>query len=1492
MKFQRFVTGRGNRGYGFRAVTEKYPSCAYLKVRESDTGEKGSPVLELMTTAYGQIGAIASYHIGGAHAYGYTDVLFPKVEKTAEGEILFDNPGRLLYLEHMSLNAFLALSDQGDYVVLPEEADMVLPELPEPARYFQLDDDVLADLVADVWYTSYQRLSASNKVKQSSVVIQVTDSINKDETLDIGRSFFCHTLLPALPQPLRRIVSVSIGAQIDDAIDANGGAAAVIIPLPTKSVQATGVYNLSGETVTHTPINPVKRQDAWRKFGKAILRAARGGSSKDYERRLDVFFAIGKKLSGTQISADFGYANAIYNAHDVAEMILQNERNFSTQGSEKSQGLFDKFVWNTLTQKRNELEILGRKDIRESYLPLERDAIAALLGNEQLEISTRYEALFEMAFTVAEEAEPSALREEVIDMYDRLLIRNDEAKRLFVAQLRHTALFANQRSRALRLACEALNELQDVGSDGEEALELFAACGKEEAQCVTKYVVSRMQRGVPIGAYVRFRAVQYGCALDEAVLGRVTSKEQFEKALDGQGEITDFVAYINTPCAQTALSASELGRRYAESFCKHIKNVTLSGNKRCCNCIGQIVGIFRQLGPNAAQSLQEALCTCVDAADRIINEEEATLLASVLCEIGENAQPLQEAIYRQFERRLAQRLSSAAMDLNATLIPRSFTICIGEEKTQVQANLREKMVDAVKARVIENRELLSGSLGTVQQAFDAVHAGDSDACMEALCECISARKQILTMGDVRAIVPVLCAGGEKLGLARQMKDSLSALFGTYIEEIVSSEGRMLEQPWVSCLDEAYACEMQKILGQEIAAKIMTYADANRGELSSRYLRILELHEKFESAKGKHVQAAVDAYCGMLDGRLEGSMQGRLLTQNDIGYLTENLFKQIDASQTNRIIETLNKLFKREIPWLVENEEDRQVWIGCLNVSAIGEAFRSTAFDTIDGYFKENRLQFHEQPEKTVRFMEVFGCDGRRKLGYWINLLEFRIEQAGNEQLLTEAYDHCFSDDMAQAVDRNAIKVLLNAFQIELPWLIRCGELGVWKKVGQKIPNAMRQELEAEERKLYAQELQKKSELSEGELKRLLGIAEELDMFAVAVRFAIERIGERRFTENGLMSSEEHQELEKAVVALKDSGIEEAYLALLGHAPEKTWNEEKLRKQMAEIRCHYYPFLTMETVKTCLHYDEWRAQLTEDILKSLEEMTRSSANSKEAFSALYNADARWLSVCRTPRCVNFKAIQTVIPDRNVLEDACSGAAKAIIAKLHPSLLLEHPRNGVANWYSDLIDRIVSEHVGENMGSLIEECETPEEVKHALEIIGKSSAPEAVALNFVLDYQRDGKLEQLLTEIRSCRPIIDLLKKTVFGRERSLWKNWYPMPKAELVVLSAVCYLEDKDGDWSSFFSEILSGTSTEKSAGSRGEDTIQMVIFASRIMNTCGMETLTKEMSNKLGMSPDSHCQALRNDKRNYRSLKPLRDKRAWETIGADSGVFSFLFEKD
>ena len=87
MKFQRYMTGRGNRGYGFKASTAMHPQTSYTAaVRESDTGATEIPVLEILTTQYGELGAVASFHAQEGRASGYMDILFPAAKDEQDPE--------------------------------------------------------------------------------------------------------------------------------------------------------------------------------------------------------------------------------------------------------------------------------------------------------------------------------------------------------------------------------------------------------------------------------------------------------------------------------------------------------------------------------------------------------------------------------------------------------------------------------------------------------------------------------------------------------------------------------------------------------------------------------------------------------------------------------------------------------------------------------------------------------------------------------------------------------------------------------------------------------------------------------------------------------------------------------------------------------------------------------------------------------------------------------------------------------------------------------------------------------------------------------------------------------------------------------------------------------------------------------------------------------------------------------------------------------------
>ncbi len=383
MKAYPLIVGRGKyAGYAFTATAPNAPfSATWIGGhRASDTLEH-RPILEMQCVKYGQPVLISSQWVVEGRPFGYTEYLELKLpDSSGELERYLEAPGRMLYLDFMDAATFLSLDrENGSGHETLDVMEVTLPE-PDSCEPPELPEDMLAALLADVWYNSFRKLLGNS---YTPLRLELAMQMQGAATLDTGRAFLNKALLPLLPPSVRHTVSVSIGSFYDSGIKLSGSAA-LIISLPDGrdfSMKGgyhpgAGSYQMLGDT-------------QWRDLGQAL--------KNDREGHLSYYWKLHSAKPYTLLAADFEVAWLLFHAHRLIHAQPLTAR-------ELSEALKD---WQRLDQ------VIGQSypgiDARERRMllaPLETDLIGAWarLEEKSLVQPGTYEMPARKAFSLVQEA--------------------------------------------------------------------------------------------------------------------------------------------------------------------------------------------------------------------------------------------------------------------------------------------------------------------------------------------------------------------------------------------------------------------------------------------------------------------------------------------------------------------------------------------------------------------------------------------------------------------------------------------------------------------------------------------------------------------------------------------------------------------------------------------------------------------------------------------------------------------------------------------------------------------------------------------------------------------------------------------------------------------------------------------------------------------------------------------------------------------------------
>lgn len=1524
MLFQRFMTGRGNLGYGFRAQTSKVPITPFMKLRAADTGDTNRFLLEILTTKYHQI-AVAGSCFDREQSNGYTDILFADPNGGKEWQDILDNPGLLLYLPHISKADFLETSNKGKAVALGVGVEMGIPKVTHNYdQRFHVDEDVLTDLVADVWYAASMRLTASERPGDwPSVNICLTEEAERDDTLDIGREFYCNVLMPALPRALRSIVSVSIGGRYGDVSNAtNGGAAAVLITLPDeKNELLPGTYVLTSSSTRHQSLNPFQDTKGWHNFGRAVLKYAKAGiaGTENEEAYLNDFFAVAELINSKEeyqelryLTANWPYAFLLFNGHMGCEAALQRIGEFDDSVSlEDIQATFEENIWESAdTALLTELGF-PEKEARNCYVWLEQHMLDAMRGNTRIQVTQeRYVELARRAFTL-DQVEKEAHRQALQQKYDELLLcgtaqdDNNAFEMLLelMAYPEFNALFSSQRMRLASLMERALEVYDAIPSDEYMMiLAEYAKRGDEERNLVTEYAMDLLERNVEYSRLKVFRSVQRGDVLDHAVVESFREDAKVQQCMEAEFR-ADINRYAQAAPAACAMPEAKIKAALADVISGYVKENTYAYR----NQLEQVNRAFDDIGMEKSTVAMDTLTECLRNEEQPFCDADVPYAVAVLgAEDPACAERMLGTLSELFEKALPDMFEQGRRTVSTThmVLDRCWCDCVRLAAGDMREKLQNQLAECTRDYVTQERESMRYQMPNVVQAFKdlGLDNGRSNEA-QALCECMEVTGEAFTEQDANVVLPVLRSAEPE---AQRMAAAVLKTFTDSVPLMVKEESNPEDYPWKKCIREKKPSEAQQQLAQDMRECLWQYADQKPEALVSRLGRLMDLFKAYGCTDAEQTTAIC---CKVFKSQTKKLDEEAILNEQDVKVVHGLDLKNVSDTGKEALAEVLHELYVKKLPVMGKDGEVCARWCSCLKNKYLGELLKAKSQQTFAEYVDKCNADVRGEAaeDRLSEFLNVVDSlewqrvDAVRKAiaGYFAKL-ERAALQANEIQVLL---------NMRGGLNREIDMGLCDVFSRAMPRLLKDEE-----EVQDWIPVATNVDLQEPFQKavqqLRAEARTEQNSLGEAFILSLIRLGNTLESLRpAAVEQAISIIEENKNAAAAtnrvafrLMSTEEHNEVLSAVIACKSQPLLHNYIDLLAYVPvdaENTDNEKLLRKEMKSMR---------ETLFTCMDADAasyaarthevWKGEIQQALLERLEQLTSMEGLTFQQLCAL---PQRWAVECRDWQFVSFTELTRYVPDRSQLENAAKPGAWNVISRSRLTEFKENPLREDENWYASLLNSLVAQRAGRNVGMLIEECETPKAVEDLLNVLHETkaevSSETAQVLNMVLYGQNNEGVLSTYQQLHELGPDAmnvgaSLLRKAVFGRQSGQWKEkWNVDNCSGRIPMAALCYLGTQSKDWEAFFEEVLQNTSMDKKALAAGTDPVQALMFASSVLKEMGMNTEAEEMTEKLKTFCKEEYAYVRAVGRKRRELSALRDTAAWKTTGAAESLYQLIFNK-
>ncbi len=1121
MLFQQYMTGRGVQGYGFRAQTTGVSTAPYLQLRASDTGATERLLLEIMTTKLNEIAVIGS-RFDREQSNGYTDVLFADSKGGAEWQAVLENPARLLYLPHISKDDFLKHSRKGNNVSLGTGENMELPSMTHRwDNRFRIDDDTLADLAADVWYAAFRRIKAPDSPGTWSVIhIRLTDQDELESTLDIGREFFGNVLIPALPQSLRRMVSVSIGGRFNDVSKpSNGGAASILITLPDDGLQMLpGTYALLPNSEHHQSLDPFQNNENWRNFGRCILRYAKSDivNGRGSESYLNDFFSACELIEQSEthheldnLTSNWSFAFLTYNAHLEAENARRRVGDFDPAiDLEQQNANFNESIWDS--SDPSFLQELGfaEEEARRCYVGLELHTLKALLQNPALQIDAdRYMVLARRAFTLKKQITDPVMHDELRGLYEQLLLRGIGTNENNAFEM---LLLVNENSELSRMLADeseyfaflmekALEIYPTVPSDELlRSLAGYAQRGPKEQRLTTEYAVKLLSSSIEHNRIKVFRSVQTGAMLDEAVL----SKLKADRFIN-----TDYSVglrnYADTYPAEGAISGNDLKAAYADALSDHIT----ANPSFYRDSLMKVRKAFTDIGMEKSDKMMSALITCIEQPNRPFTDADVPYVEFVLSSDKEQAiDKLLHVLADVFEGALPRMFNQAVNNEDSSrVIDQHWLDCLSRSPENVRKRLHELLATRMTDYIQRERDGLRSHIPTVLRFFEdlGLNCSRDTLAMEALCACMESPGADFTQSDAAAVLPVLSS---TLPSAMRMAKTVSKTFQEALPEIIEKRMPIKDQPWYSCIQERKQSEAQQQLAADLRDYLFDYAGEKPVELSSGLSYGVELLNAYNY---KNEMRLVPLCCKLIDARLKRTDESGSQIDADLHVFSEQqspLYKNVDAQEQSELADALNKLFMKELPRLVSHEPSREQWHECIKNKHVGEALKEKITAAIHQYVLANASGLYNDLDGVKKLYDAFGLSKEQLAESWCVLLSALQQNESGGSVLTDEYVNIFTQARLRIATAEDTQRVVQVYRLGLEQMLHGIDLERWAELNKSLAHNMVWQSNSQQAFVaFVENLtrQVKPELSEDHLTTLLTIIDAMGWnHTEAVRKAI------------------------------------------------------------------------------------------------------------------------------------------------------------------------------------------------------------------------------------------------------------------------------------------------------------------------------------------------------------------------------------------------------
>lgn len=1525
MLFQRFMTGRGNLGYGFRAQTARVPITPFLKLRASDTGDTKRFLLEILTTKYHEI-AVAGSCFDREQSNGYTDILFANSQDDEEWQAILDNPGRLLYLPHISKADFLETSNKGKTVALGTGVEMDIPQITNKwNQRFHVDEEMLADLAADVWYAASMRLTASERPGDwPSISIFLTEECERDDTLEIGREFYCNVLMPALPRALRSIISVSIGGRYGDVSNAaNGGAAAVLITLPEeKNELLPGMYVLTPSNVRHQSLNPFQDAKGWHNFGRAILKYAKAGiaGTENEETYLNDFFATAELINSKEehqdlryLTANWPYAFLLYNGHMSCEAALQKTGEFDESASlEDIQASFEENIRESADPAFLTEFGFSEKEARNCYVWLEQHMLDVMLGNTRIQITQeRYVELAKRAFTL-EQVDNASIRQALQQKYDELLLRGtaQDGNNAFEMLLelmpypKFGALFAAQRKHLVLLMKRALEAYAAIPSDDHlMILAEYAKRGDEERNLVTEYAMELLERNVEYSRLKVFRSVQRGDVLDHAVVESFRDDDKVQRCMETEFR-ADVNQYAQYAPAADAMREGDIKAALADVISSYVKDNTYAYR----NHLEEVNRAFADIGMEKSAVAMDTLTECLENEAQPFGDADVSYALAVLgTEDQACAERMLSTLVGLFEKALPDIFEQGRRTVSAThmVVDKCWCDCLRFAAGDMREKLRNQLAKCTCDYVTQEHESMRYQMPNVVKAFKelGLENGKAGVVMQSLCECMEVTGKAFTEQDANDVLPVLRSAGPE---AQRMAGTVLKTFAESLPLIVKEEDNPEDHPWKKCIREKKPSEAQQKLALDMRECLEKYAAQKPETLVSRLTRVIELFKEYGCTDAEQTAAIC---CKVFKCQTQKLDEEALLNEQDVKVVNGLDLKNVSDSGKEALADVLHELYVKKLPVMGKDSEACDRWRSCLKNKYLGELLKAKSQQTFAEYVDKCTVDANSEAAED-------------RLSELLNIVESLEWQ--RVDVVCKAIAGYFMALERDSLQKDEIHVLLNMRGS----LNREIETGLCSAFSRAVPRLLTAEEEAQSwipvaetvdlRNAFQKAILQLGENAKAEQKPL-GEAFVLDLIRlgntlepvrpVAVEQAISIIEEGKAAAAAsnrvafqLMSAKEHTEILSAVRACGSQLLLHHYIDLLAYEPvdaENADNEKLLRKEMKKMR---------ETLFACMNADAasyaarahavWKTEIQQALLARLQQLT---SREDLTFQQLCELPKLWAVECQNWRFVSFTELTRYVPERDNLEKAVTPGARNVISRSLLAELKENPLCDEDNWYASLLSRLVAQRAGRDVRMLAEECETPKAVEDLLNVLFETKAEVSSEMTEVLNLILYGQNnESVLSTYQHLHELgfdamnvgVAILRKAVFGRQSSQWKDkWNASNCSSRIPMAALCYLGTQSKDWAEFFEEVLQDTSMDKKALAAGIDPVQALMFASSVLQDMGMNAEAEEIAEKLKTICREEYAHIRAMGRKRKELSALKDPTAWKATGAAESLHQLIFNK-